>query len=158
MKRTLKLLFALGMVVCAAAAEAQGLDPAQIGKPAIDSWTTYSGDYSGRRFSPLTQINQANIKNLGLSWVSSLAAGPGATGQQLETSTPGEPPIIVGGETDNPVPVRNSGHISGAILQVNGILYVSVPDNALLLEDQGRHAHRQSRHGNVPGLAVFRDA
>ena len=73
MKRTLKLLFALGMVVCAAAAEAQGLDPAQIGKPAIDSWTTYSGDYSGRRFSPLTQINQANIKNLGLSWVSHLA-------------------------------------------------------------------------------------
>src|SRR6185437_16420609 len=104
MKRTLNLLFAVGVVLCAAAAEAQGLDPAQIGKPAIDSWTTYSVDYSGRRFSPLTQINQANIKNLGLSWVSRLAAGLGATGQQLETSAPGEPPIIVGGETDNPVP------------------------------------------------------
>ena len=67
MKRTMKALFALGMVVGAAAAEAQGLDPAQIGKPATDSWPTYSGDDSGRRFSPLTQIDQTNIKKVGLA-------------------------------------------------------------------------------------------
>ena len=42
-------------------------------KPATDSWPTYSGDYSGRRFSSLTQINQTNVKNLGLAWVSHLA-------------------------------------------------------------------------------------
>ena len=130
MNWTMKALFALGMAVGAAAAEAQGLDPAQIGKPATDSWPTYSGDYSGRRFSPLTQIDQTNIKNLGLSWVSRLTAGPGATGRQSQSFGPGNPPTIVGGETDDPVPVRSSGRVSGAVLQVNGILYVSVPDNA----------------------------
>jgi alcohol dehydrogenase (cytochrome c) len=130
MKRTMKALFAFGMVVGAAAAEAQGLDPDLIGKPATDSWPTYSGDYSGRRFSPLAQVNQTNIKDLGLSWVSRLTAGPGAPGRQSQTFGPGNPPTIVGGETDDPVPVRNSGRVSGAVLQVNGILYVSVPDNA----------------------------
>ena len=38
-------------------------------------WPTFNGDYSGRRFSPLTQINKDNIKNLTLAWVS---AGSGA--------------------------------------------------------------------------------
>jgi acido-empty-quinoprotein group A len=33
-----------------------------------DLWPTYNGDYSGRRFSPLTQINQSNVRNLGLAW------------------------------------------------------------------------------------------
>ena len=35
-----------------------GLDPAAILKPLADSWPTYSGDYTGRRYSALTQINQ----------------------------------------------------------------------------------------------------
>jgi alcohol dehydrogenase (cytochrome c) len=32
------------------------------------SWPTFNGDYSGRRFSPLTQINQTNVKSLKLAW------------------------------------------------------------------------------------------
>ena len=32
------------------------------------SWPTFNGDYSGRRFSPLTQINQSNVKSLKLAW------------------------------------------------------------------------------------------
>src|ERR1700693_1207508 len=39
-----------------ATALAQGLGPARLLKPG-DSWPSYNGDYSGRRFSPLTQIN-----------------------------------------------------------------------------------------------------
>ena len=31
-------------------------------KPLADSWPSYSGDYSGRRYSALTQINQSNVK------------------------------------------------------------------------------------------------
>ena len=46
-------------------AQQTGLDPAEILKPLSDSWPTYSGDYSGRRYSALTQINQTNVKNLG---------------------------------------------------------------------------------------------
>ena len=41
-----------------------GLDPATIGKPLADSWPTYSGDYSGRRYSTLTHVNQTTVKNL----------------------------------------------------------------------------------------------
>ena len=31
-------------------------------KPLADAWPTYSGDYSGRRFSALTQINQGKSR------------------------------------------------------------------------------------------------
>src|SRR5262245_13224473 len=35
---------------------------------AKDSWTTYHGDYSGRRHSSLTQVTPANVHQLGLAW------------------------------------------------------------------------------------------
>src|SRR5271156_5462975 len=131
MNKTRNLLLAIAMVSSAAvvAAQGQGLDPVLLTKPATDSWPTYSGDYSGRRFSSLTQINQTNVKNLGLAWVSHLATGAGDAGP-FARSGPGNPPTIIGGEIAEAVPVRGAGHISGAVLQVNGILYVSVPDNA----------------------------
>src|SRR5213082_1990873 len=37
-------------------------------KPATDTWPTYNGDYSGRRFSTLDQINSTNIASLTLAW------------------------------------------------------------------------------------------
>ena len=40
------------------------LDPALLGKPPVDAWPTYHGDYSGRHYSTLKQINQANVKSL----------------------------------------------------------------------------------------------
>ena len=57
----------------APAAQAQGqggLDPASMLKPLAEEWTSYSGDYTGRRYSTLTQVNQTNVKNLTLAWVS----------------------------------------------------------------------------------------
>src|SRR5258708_27844196 len=48
---------------------AQGLDPALLLKPATDTWPTYNGDYSGRRFSSLDQINLSNIGSLTLAWI-----------------------------------------------------------------------------------------
>ena len=33
------------------------------------NWLTYSGDYASNRYSPLTQINRDNVKNLQLKWV-----------------------------------------------------------------------------------------
>src|SRR5262245_48770512 len=67
-----------------------GLDPSSIVKPLSDSWPTYSGDYSGKRYSALTQINQTTVKNLTLAWVGRLSAGPGGGG--------GGTPTIIGGE------------------------------------------------------------
>ena len=78
MKQTRNLLLLISIISMAGAAFAQGLDPVLLTKPATDSWPTYSGDYSGRRFSSLTQINQSNVKNLGLAWVSHLEPGAGA--------------------------------------------------------------------------------
>ena len=61
-----------------------GLDPATLLKPLGESWPTYSGDYTGRRFSSLTQINQQTVKNLGLAWLSrGFTTGSGPTGRGL---------------------------------------------------------------------------
>jgi alcohol dehydrogenase (cytochrome c) len=49
-------------------ANAQNLEPGQILKPAADSWPTYHGDYTGKRHSHLTQINQQNVSKLSVAW------------------------------------------------------------------------------------------
>jgi len=46
---------------------AQSLDPAHLLKPLAESWPTYAGDYSGKRYSALTQIDQSNVKSLTLA-------------------------------------------------------------------------------------------
>ena len=51
------------------------------------NWMTYSGDYSGRRFSSLGQINLANVRTMQAKWVYQTAA----TGK-LETT-----PLVVDG-------------------------------------------------------------
>jgi len=63
------LLLVAGLASVAAIA-GDGLDPSSLLKPLAESWPTYSGDYSGRRYSTLTQINQSNVKHLSLAWVS----------------------------------------------------------------------------------------
>jgi alcohol dehydrogenase (cytochrome c) len=106
---------------------AQGpLDPAILNKPLGDSWPTYSGDYSGRRYSSLTQINQSNVKNLTLGWVSRLTSGTGGGGR-------GGAPIIVGGVATTE-PLGGGTNIRASVLQVNGILYLSTPDNAWAMD------------------------
>jgi len=57
-----------------AASSASGLTLAQIEKPSTDSWPTYNGDYSGRRFSTLNKITAANVKHLSLAWIYDLPA------------------------------------------------------------------------------------
>src|SRR5580658_9116033 len=62
---------------------AQGgpLDPADMLKPLSDQWTSYSGDYSGKRYSSLKQITTANVKHLSLEWLQTgITTGCGATG------------------------------------------------------------------------------
>ena len=62
--------FELVLCACLVAASlpAQGLDPGEIRKPPTDTWPTFNGDYTGRRYSPLTQINRENIGSLTLAW------------------------------------------------------------------------------------------
>jgi alcohol dehydrogenase (cytochrome c) len=49
-------------------ATAQTLDNAALLNPPTDTWPTYNGDYSGRRYSTLDQINAGNIGSLTLAW------------------------------------------------------------------------------------------
>jgi alcohol dehydrogenase (cytochrome c) len=122
-------------VLCAisVAAMSQGVAAESISKPPTDAWPTYSGDYSGQRYSPLAQIDQTNVKNLTLAWVSRVVAGSGSGGGGL--FAPAGPPTIVGGEAAQPVILGMMGgggpaRVVGAILQVDGVLYLSSPDNA----------------------------
>lgn len=105
--------------VLPAALAAQMLDPELLRKPPTDAWPTYNGDYSGRRFSPLTKINQSTIKTLNLAWI--YRAVPGET-----------PGSIVGGE--GAAPAEGAANPFGAAikstpLMVNGVLYFTTPDN-----------------------------
>jgi acido-empty-quinoprotein group A len=49
-----------------------GLNPATLLKPPTNSWPTYNGDYSGRRYSTLSQINQSNVGQLTIAWVAQM--------------------------------------------------------------------------------------
>jgi acido-empty-quinoprotein group A len=101
--------------------QGQGLDPALLMKLPTDAWPTYNGDYSGRRYSPLKQINATNVKNLTLAWI-----------YRANTSSQG---ALVGGEGPEISPGL-TGPGAGAIsikatpLMVNGILYFASPDHA----------------------------
>jgi alcohol dehydrogenase (cytochrome c) len=55
----------LALAVCL---PAQELDPSKLLNPGTDSWPTFNGDYSGRRYSTLAQINQSNVSSLALAW------------------------------------------------------------------------------------------
>ena len=83
------------------------LDPAKLLAPPTDAWPTYNGDYSGRRFSPLTQINASNVNSLGLAWVHRV--------------NPGNAPQGGGGSV--------TAVIKATPVEVNGVLYITLPDH-----------------------------
>jgi alcohol dehydrogenase (cytochrome c) len=87
--------------IVASCAFTQGLAPEKLLQQPTDTWPTYYGDYSGRRFSPLTKINDSNITSLSLAWVYRLGA-----------TAPG-----------------SGGSIKATPLLVNGVLYFTIPDH-----------------------------
>jgi acido-empty-quinoprotein group A len=91
---TSNLIRCAGLAASLTAAWAQGLDPATLLKPPTDTWPTYNGDYTGRRYSPLKQINSSNIKSLTLAWAFQ----------------------------------ANADALKSTPLEVNGILYFTVPE------------------------------
>ena len=129
MKKTMRPFVALSFCIIYAAILGQGLDPSLLTKPATDSWPTYAGDYSQRRYSSLKQINQANIKGLTLAWISHSPAGEE---MQAAFLVPGFKPRRPSWEVRRKRPSQWADLARGsrAILQVNGILYISAPDNA----------------------------
>jgi alcohol dehydrogenase (cytochrome c) len=93
-------LATLGALMLPLAHAQTPLDTVDITHP-TGNWPTYNGDYSGRRYSPLTKLNTTNVKNLELAW------------KFTEDATTG------GGR-----------RISATPLEVNGVLYFTVPSHA----------------------------
>jgi len=80
------------------------VDPDTIGKAPTTSWPTFNGDYSGERYSTLTQIGPANLNRLASPWVYRITD--------------------VKAQRGAPVPV-----IKCTPLLVNGVLYTTIPDH-----------------------------
>ena len=128
------LNFSLCIMAASVALPGQGrLNPAKLLQPPTDSWPTFNGDYTGRRFSPLTRINTRNVHQLSLAWVYRIS-GSGL------------------------------GAIKSTPLQVNGVLYFSVPDHVWAVDARsGRelwHYQWQTTGGNHlgnRGVAIYED-
>jgi alcohol dehydrogenase (cytochrome c) len=129
MTRALKYLLVVLLGLVPGYATSQSLDPAQLLKQDTGSWPTYSGDYSGRRYSPLKEINQATVKNLSLAFVTRLQAGP--------QGPAGTPPVIVAGE--GKAEFNTAANIKGALLQIAGVIYIATPDNAWAIDARDGH-------------------
>jgi len=62
-------LLLYGLILGPSPISGQGLDPAALLRAPTDTWPTYNGDYSGRRYSTLDQINAGNVGSLTLAWI-----------------------------------------------------------------------------------------
>ena len=89
----------------------QGLDPRALTlfHQPPDVWPTYNGDYSGRRFSQLDQINQSNLDLLKIDWIYRITG----VGPQRGVGNP---------------------EIKSTPLMVNGILYFTIPDHVFAID------------------------
>jgi acido-empty-quinoprotein group A len=125
----MRMLLSAVMLVLPIALLAQPFSFAQGGRPESpttypDSWPTHYGDHSGRRYSPLDQINAGNVKTLSLAWIHR------ATAQEGDN---------VGGEYQAGDPYYWGGPqatvtIKATPLVVNGIMYVAAPDHAYAID------------------------
>jgi alcohol dehydrogenase (cytochrome c) len=122
-----QLLIAAPLVVCTAFSTAQGadgLEPSELLQPLKDAWPTYSGDYTGKRYSALDQINQSNVTHLTLAWMTQVTPGLGGNGRGFTRAS-----VITGGEGPGDINV-GGGAIKASALEVHGVLYFTMPDNA----------------------------
>jgi len=118
-------------VVLIAQGPGSPLKPADLYKPLTSSWPTYSGDYSGKRYSALRQVNQQTVKHLTLAWTATVTPGTGLTG--FAGGRGGGANFQIGGEGTLDFP-GGSATIKGTPLMVGDTLYVSAPDNAWALD------------------------
>ena len=129
-------------------------------KPLKNEWLTYNGDYTGKRYSALTQVNQTTVKNLTLAWMSRLTPGPGApAGGRRGGLAPA--PVIIGGEGKGDINA-GGGSIKCSVLFVDGVLYFTMPDNAWAVDaHDGRELWhyfwktRGGTHIGNRGLAIW---
>src|SRR3954465_4332992 len=98
MSRALRSAIGVALVASTALVTAdQGpLDPALLRKPPAEAWPSYHGDYTGRHYSPLKQIDTTNAKALTMAWFyrTGAAAEKGMVGGGAPAApAPAGPPV-----------------------------------------------------------------
>jgi alcohol dehydrogenase (cytochrome c) len=138
--------------VLVAAQQAPLVPPATLLQPLTKDWPTYSGDYTGQRYSRLTQINRDTVTHLSLAWVARVNA---------DTRSP---QIVVGGEGKGDFPIPPP-QMKGSILEVDGVIYVTSPDHTWAMDARdGRELWhyfwktRGSTHIASRGSAIWNDS
>ncbi|MCX6612392.1 MAG: acido-empty-quinoprotein group A [Acidobacteria bacterium] len=143
-------------VSVASFAQGSGVAPEELLKPLKDSWPTYNGDYSGRRFSALNLINTSTVKHLSLAWSVRYTPGMPPPAGAGRGRFGGGPPakLIVGGEGTGEL-AAGGGTIKASVLAVDGTLYFTMPDNAWAVDARdGRelwHYYWKTRGGTHIG-------
>jgi alcohol dehydrogenase (cytochrome c) len=165
--KPLLITASLVLLPVALGGQGRGIDPALLLKPLAESWPTHNGDYSGRRYSALTQINRTTVKSLTLAWVAELNDGPGTGGgfgRGRGGGGGGGANLIVGGEGTGEFFSGGPGTIKASALMVDGTIYISTPDNAWALDARdGRelwHYYWKTRGGTHianRGLGMWND-
>ena len=145
-----------------------GVDPASLLEPLEASWPTYSGDYTGRRYSRLEQVSTDTVSRLTLAWTvqmdGALPPGVGGRGAGARGGGPGAARVVnVGGLGAGEFPIGGV-RVTGAILQVDGVLYVTSPDRVWALDArEGRELWhyfwktRGGTHIGNRGVALWRN-
>ena len=105
-------------------------------RPVGENWTSYNGDYSGRRYSSLDQITVSNVAELRPAWV----FHPGNS-QMLEVT-----PVVVRGI----MYITSSNHVFALEAKTGRSLWhYQRPVSSGLLDDAAAHKNR--------GVAVWKD-
>jgi alcohol dehydrogenase (cytochrome c) len=171
-----KLLLIVSIVAAPAILIAQGqvpgLNPADIYKPLKDEWLSYSGDYTGRRYSALNQVNTTTVKNLSLNWISRMngngpagAAGAagGFGGFGGRGGGGGGNAIIVGGEGSGDLGV-GTPNVKGFILVHDGRMFTCAPDHVWAIDARDGHElwhyfwkARGSTHIGCRGVGIWKE-
>jgi alcohol dehydrogenase (cytochrome c) len=110
---------------------AQTVSNADLSKPLKDSWLTYNGDYTAKRYSTLTAVNRSTVKNLTLAWTAKITPGNGLA--TLTGFSRVRAPLITGGEGPGGSG-SGSGSIKGTLVESNGVLYATMPDNVWAMD------------------------
>jgi alcohol dehydrogenase (cytochrome c) len=124
-----------------------GLDPAAILKPISGEWLSYSGDLSGKRYSPLRQVSTTTVKNLSLKWMNSFTTGCGPTGRAAAGAGGGGGGGGRGGGGGGPAAVINVGgfgtgdlnncgnaRFGGGIIVHDGVIYAAATYNVFAID------------------------
>lgn len=124
-----------GLPAAVDATEESGIDFSRILNPRPGDWLTYNGKLSGNRYSDLTQIQAANVKDLGVKWTFSI-------------------PLWEQFYPDTPYFRENMQYFGLEVVPIvaDGIMYVTGPNQAFALDARTGHPIWHYGRPRTPGL------